>query len=192
VSTHCGCEDEPCSQPVKDSDFFFEMRAIQIKIAVLCILGILFSWRQGFCGSEEFRLVHGIGYPPVKASSRTQALLMARRAAVLDAYRNAARGREEDGETLPERDAYEGFSAFVRGIILADEVLLSDGGVQVTMRVARGGFSPLGAKDVDAQMMGTDRKPEVYTGPIRVSEEEWYRIIEQMVRFDGKTRKKRE
>lgn len=168
------------------------MRAIQIKIAVLCILGILFSWGQCFCGSEEFWLVQGIGYPPVKASSRTQARLMARRAAVLDAYRNAVPGREEDGETLPERDAYEGFSAFVRGIILVDEALLADGGVQVTVRVTRGAFSPLGAKDGDAQMTGRDRKPEAYTGPIRINEEEWYRVIEQMVRFDGKTRKKRE
>ena len=168
------------------------MRAIQIKIAVLCILGILFSRGEGFCGSEESWLVQGIGYPPVKASSRTQALLMARRAAVLDAYRNAVRGREEDGETLPERDAYEGFSAFVRGIILVDEALLADGGVQVTMRVTRDDISPLRTKDGDVRMMGTDRKPEAYTGPIRVNEEEWYRIIEQMVRFDGKTRKKRE
>lgn len=168
------------------------MRAIQIKIAVLCILGILFSWGLGFCGSEEFWLVEGIGYPPVKASSRTQALLMARRAAVLDAYRNALRGREENGETLPEWGAYEGFSAFVRGIILVDEALLADGGVHVTVRVARGNFSPLGGKGGDVQMTGRDRKPEAYTGPIRISEEEWYKVIEKMVRFDGKTRKKRE
>jgi hypothetical protein len=168
------------------------MRAIQIKIAVLCILGILFSWGQCFCGSEEYRLVQGIGYPPVRASGKAQALLMARRAAVLDAYRNAVSGREEDGETLIERDAYKGFSAFVRGIILVDEALLADGGVQVTVRVTRDAFSPLGARDGDVQVMEKDRKREAYTGPIRVSEEEWYRVIEQMVRFDGKTRKKRE
>jgi hypothetical protein len=168
------------------------MRAIQIKIAVLCILGILFTWGQCFCGSEEFWLVQGIGYPPVKANSRAQARLMARRAAVLDAYRNAVTGREEDGETLPERDAYEGFSAFVRGIVLVDEALLADGGIQVTVRVTRSAFSPSEAKDGEVRMMGKDRKPEVTTGPIRVSEEEWNRIIEPMVRFDGKTRKKRE
>ena len=167
------------------------MRAIRIKIVLLCILGILFSWGHGFCGSEEFLLVQGIGYPPVKASSRTQALLMARRAAVLDAYRNAVRGRDEDGETLPERDAYKGFSAFVRGIVLVDEALLADGGIQVTVRITKGDILPLGTNGV-VQMMGTERKPEAYTGPIRVNEEEWYRIIEQMVRFDGKNRKKGE
>jgi hypothetical protein len=117
---------------------------------------------------------------------------MARRAAVLDAYRNAVPGREEDVETLPERDAYEGFSVFVRGVVLVEEALLADGGVQVTVRVTRGAFSPVEAKTGDVRMMGKDRHREVYTGPIRVSEEEWNRIIEPMVRFDGKTRKKRE
>jgi hypothetical protein len=167
------------------------MKTIGIKIAALCILAVLLSWGQGFSGSDESRLVQGIGYPPVKAKSRTQALLMARRAAVLDAYRNAVRGREEDRDVFPERDAYEGFSAFVRGITLVDEALLADGGVQVTVKVSSGSLPPPGRGD-SAVAKGPDRKPEAYTGPIRVSEEQWYGIIEQMVRFEGKTRKKGE
>lgn len=163
------------------------MKTIGIKIAALCILGVLLCWGQGFSGSDESGLVQGIGYPPVKAKSKTQALLMARRAAVLDAYRNAVRGREEDREGFPEQDAYEGFSAFVRGITLVDEALLADGGVQVTVKVSSGdlrGRAP--------SLKGQGRKPEAYTGPRRVSEKEWYGIIERLVRFEGKNGKKGE
>jgi hypothetical protein len=167
------------------------MKKIGIQIAALCILGVLLFWGQGFSASDESRLAQGIGYPPVKAKSRAQALLMARRAAVLDAYRNTVRGREEDREVFPERDAYEGFSAFVRGITLVDEALLADGGVQVTVRVSSGNVPPSEQGDA-AAAKGPGRKPEAYTGPVRVSEEQWYGIIEQMVRFEGKTRKKGE
>jgi hypothetical protein len=170
------------------------MRTIPTRIVAICLLGILVSMlslAQGFCADDEFRLVQGIGYPPVKVGSKTQALLMARRAAVLDAYRNTVRTREEDREAITEWDLYEGFPAFVRGIILMDEALLADGGVQVTVKVPSGNLLLSDRKDAVAAK-GPERKSEHYTGPIRVNEEEWYRIIEQMVRFDGKTRKKRE
>jgi len=167
------------------------MKPIGIKIAALCILGVLLCWGPGFSGSDESGLVQGIGYPPVKAKSKTQALLMARRAAVLDAYRNAIRGREEDREGIPERDAYEGFSAFVRGITLVDEALLADGGVQVTVRVPSGNFPPPGRGDAPSVKLPSG-KPEAYAGPRRVSEKEWYGIIERMVRFEGKNGKKGE
>jgi hypothetical protein len=167
------------------------MKKIGIKITILCILGVLLCWGAGFSANDESRLVQGIGYPPVKAKSRAQALLMARRAAVLDAYRNAVRGREEDREVFPERDDYESFSAFVRGITLVDEALLADGGVQVTVKAPPGNILPPERGDAAAATR-PDRKPETYTGPIRVSEDEWYGIIEQMVRFEGKTRKKGE
>lgn len=120
-------------------------------------------------------VVSGIGYPPIKAENAAQARLMARRAAILDAYRNALAGAGTANNDEPT--FYTGLSGFVKGLTIEREEYLEDGGVRilakvpsrsvaVTSRIARKGVTERGH------------------GPSPVPLNEWYKIIERSVRFE--------
>jgi hypothetical protein len=154
-------------------------------LSCLLFLGAFFLTTLSVGASEERITVHGTGYPPVKAQSKAQALLMAKRAAMLDAYRRALAaqadyaGPQEEGEKF-----YQGLSGFVKGLSITSEEYLQDGGVKIKATVPRKAIS-LSSKDK------TDRKGIPATGsprtggPSSVSVEEWYKIIEKMVRFES-------
>ncbi|MCL5023426.1 MAG: hypothetical protein M1497_08700, partial [Nitrospirae bacterium] len=119
--------------------------------------------------------VTGIGYPPIKAQNAAQARLMARRAAILDAYRNALAGAEAQG--YDERTFYTGLSGFVKGMTVENEEYLGDGGIKIRARVRTGGVlvSP-----------GTQKKKAGVTrnGPSPVPLDKWYAIIKRSVKFE--------
>jgi len=119
-------------------------------------------------------VVSGIGYPPIKAQSPAQARLMARRAAIIDAYRNAlalAGSTEHD-----EYNLYTGLSGFVKGMTVIEEEYLGDGGIRIVARVSSG--------DIVVKSKGAIGRIEKETGPSRVTLDEWYRIIEQFVKIE--------
>ncbi len=126
--------------------------------------------------------VEGTGYPPVRARSKPQALLLAKRAAVLDAYRNAVRERG-DGGRVPDVAFDERFVAFVRGMTILREEYLADGGVRIEAVVPAEGVLPLGPKQ-RAAPSDKRRGPAARPGPQAVTLEEWYRLIEGMVAFE--------
>ncbi len=117
--------------------------------------------------------VEGVGYPPIRTENRAQARLMARRAAILDAYRKVL--KIESGGGLSE-EFYRGLAGFVRGARVVREEYLSDGGVIVTLEVGSGEVSGR-----------TTSGPGTETGkPERVTVEEWYRVIEKVVVYTDK------
>jgi hypothetical protein len=130
-------------------------------------------------------IVYGIGYPPIKAQSKAQALLMARRAALLDAYRNALKASSgENSEPNEDKTFYEKFSGFIRDMKIISEEYLGDGGLKVKTSIS--------LRDVSIFQKGHNKKegsmgylPERLNGPERVTVEEWYRIISGVVRFEN-------
>lgn len=124
-------------------------------------------------------LIHGLGYPPIKAQSTAQARLMAKRAATIDAYRNAL---IKAGITeYNEEGFYSGISGFVSGMTVVNEEYLKDGGVRLTALVQ--------LKDVivTSTTASAFKKPieiEKNTGPSAVELNEWYKLIEKIVIID--------
>ncbi|MBI5633743.1 MAG: hypothetical protein HZA15_09730 [Nitrospirae bacterium] len=118
--------------------------------------------------------VQGLGYPPIKAESAAQAHLMARRAAVIDAYRNSLRGNAKQSQGHDIR--YEELSGFVSGMTILKEEYLRDGGIRITAGV------PHSAVPSAAPEAGSSA---VRRGPQVVTLDEWYSIINNLVRFDN-------
>ncbi len=131
---------------------------------------------------SESIVVYGIGYPPIKAESKAKALLMARRAAVLDAYRNALKkSSDEASETYDDKSFYGNFSGFIKGMNIISEEYVNDGGVIIKARISVH----------DISLLRNDKKkkddiPERQGVPHRVTIEEWYKIISGMVKFENK------
>lgn len=149
-------------------------------------IGIVLATGWTAWTSEARITVYGIGYPPVKAQNKAQALLMAKRAALLDAYRKALvdQGDDYTGPKDEER-FYRGLSGFIKGLTIVNEEYLNDGGVKIEATVPK--------KDVYLYSKGKLPKgltpktgPARVEGPAKVTMEEWYQIIEKMVNFESR------
>ena len=123
-------------------------------------------------------VVQGVGYPPIKAENKAQAHLMAKRAAMQDAYRNALKANIPAEQS---EDFYTVMSGYVRNARTLRVEYLEDGGVLVEMEV------PM--KDVlkiDRQFKGRTKNGSIRSGnnlPNRVSIDEWYKIIERFTTY---------
>jgi hypothetical protein len=146
------------------------------KALVACLLSMpavflfLFSVEADECSLG----VTGLGYPPIKAENAAQARLMARRAAIVDAYRNALAGA--GNVDADEKTFYAGLSGFVKGLVIENEEYLEDGGVRIHAKV------PTGSVSVSSKRIYRDPRRQ---GPVPspVPFNDWYKIIERSVRF---------
>lgn len=128
-------------------------------------------------------LVSGVGYPPVRAESSAQALLMARRAALLDAYANALR-REKDAEQSTDL-YFQNVAGFLRNIRVLDEAYLEDGAVFLTVAVKSQDDLAVGLTPLVRGPDGSSAAPKRIAGPSPVTLDEWMRIIARLVQFDA-------
>lgn len=152
---------------------------IRSLVVVFCFISF-----NGLCLAEETTddtiTVQGTGYPPIRAESAAQARLMAKRAAIVHAYRNAL-SPASPSPAPPSGDAadvtYQELSGFVRGVTIVNEEYLKDGGIRITAKVPK--------KNIIVSTVRTEiNKSGGSAGPERVSLEEWYKIINNLVRID--------
>ncbi|PTN38674.1 hypothetical protein [Desulfonatronum sp. SC1] len=158
---------------------FSRAHLASFSVLLLCVLAFLPF--QGKADEPSEVLVRGIGYPPVRAESGSQALFMARRAALLDAYRNAL---NTESEAAPESDRYfQNVAGFLRDVRIVDEAYLDDGAVLMTVAVKK--VRSLSSGFATATKPGLNSAaPRVVPGPSSISLDEWMKIISRLVRFD--------
>ncbi|MEW6417302.1 MAG: hypothetical protein AB1480_04185 [Nitrospirota bacterium] len=156
------------------------MRGVWISaIIFVFLIGCLVAVPLIEATDSDSIIVSGIGYPPIRAQSKAQALLMAKRAAVLDAYRNALRVVSGEVSETYDKTFYENLSGFVKGMKIISEDYLDDGGVRIEAIIS--------SKDPSIFQKGkyvTGAFSENQGSPEKVTVEEWYRIISGMVRIE--------
>lgn len=158
----------------------FNKKIIAVIIFFLFAPAFVFLAESGSSRNEtdnDTLVVQGTGYPPIKAQSAAQARLMARRAAIIDAYRNAlaSKGIKDNGEN----EFYSELQGFVKGMTVIREEYLEDGGIWILAQVS--------AKDIKVLSGLISKKPkekEVAGGPVRITLNEWYKIIKKLVRIE--------
>lgn len=144
---------------------------------ILTVSALIFLSEAGSAQDNDALTVQGIGYPPIKAYSAAQARLMARRAAIVDAYRNAlvsAGHKNHDEDNL-----YTGISGFVRDMTIMEEEYLKDGGIRILAKVPYRSIT-LTSKDTTSK-----RYHARGHAPSKVSLDEWYEIIRPLVKIEN-------
>lgn len=148
-----------------------------IVMLVSCFFAVSAECGNGQPLNKELTLlIHGLGYPPIKAQSTAQARLMAKRAATIDAYRNAL--VKAGFSEYNEESFYSGLSGFVSGMNVIEEEYLKDGGIRITALVQVKNVT------VTSATTSASKKPmeiEKNTGPSAVELNEWYKLIEKIV-----------
>ncbi len=127
-----------------------------------------------FATLAEAVMVKGIGYPPIRAETPAQAYLMAKRAAILDAYRNALNLKYDQ---MNDIEFYTGLAGFIKGAKIVEIKPFSDGAVEVTIDVE--------LRDIVAVKRGpSNNRTSVEGKPYEVSIQHWQNIISRYVKFN--------
>lgn len=153
-------------------------RTRQAAVCLAVAICVMVFWTAGSADESAHDLisVQGTGYPPIKAESAAQARLMAKRAAVVNAYRNALSANTTSGNGSDI--TYQELSGFVSGLTIVEEEYLKDGGIRITAKVPKKNIVVSSGRTADV------RETQRSGGPESVTVDEWYRIIDKLVRID--------
>ena len=123
--------------------------------------------------------VQGVGYPPIKTINKAQALLMARRAAILNAYGKILQCKSE----INEHNYLLNLSKFIKGMKITQEELLADGGIRVTISTEQSAYVPVSGSNSNKKATRQPLQPQIFT-PKQISREQWFKVISSMVIFE--------
>ena len=124
--------------------------AVTMGLLIWSAAGVLAASSTGVDWDQAVIRVEGTGIPPAVAYNSVQARMMARRSAIVDAYRQLAeqiKGVNVDATTtiqnmmMTNDTVTTKVSALVQGARIVDEKVLSEGGYSVTMQVPVFGVS---------------------------------------------------
>ena len=141
-------------------------------VLVFSVASVLASPADSLNWQDSTITVTGMGAPPANARNKAQARMMARRAAVVDGYRQLAevvKGVNVDAESTVENFmltsdvARTKVSALVQGAQVVNERMTPDGGYEVTMRISMFGVSNSLAEAV----MPRSAEQEVFPEPVQ-------------------------
>lgn len=150
-------------------------KALLMTVLIACIMALLatsvFAEEGRVNWEQNAVVVKGMGVAPVNATSAAQARMLARRAAVVDGYRQlaeAVKGVNVDSQTTVQNMMITSdvvntrVAAFIQGARIISEQVLPDGGYEVTMSVSMFGVSNSLAEIV----MPHSEKMEAFPAPV--------------------------
>lgn len=120
----------------------------------------------------------GRGKPPRKAVSKAQQKLMAKRAAMLEAYKNMAKALGDVRSNMVEGTGYETVDGFIKGVELSETRYYENGEVEVDIELivsTQGGPEELREPPIEQPPTET-KLLLVEKGGGKISETEWRQI----------------
>lgn len=155
----------------------------------LCMSYLLWAGMASQAQASE-RTVSGVGYPPIKTLTKSQAILMARRAAILDAYAKVARYQYPD--KFKEDESLQHISTFIRGMKVLHEDFLADGSIQVTVSYGTGSLSSSPTVQGKAERK-KDPVQHQQAGVKTINRQQWLQVISPFVNIEtNKNQEKKE
>ena len=107
-------------------------------VAIVILLLVITCFSPAIVSEAAGALIKakGEGFAPARIQRPNQARLLARRAAIVDAYRNLLRALNDASGHIPSVRAYIEEDGFIRGAQILDEVTYPDGKVEVEVGLA--------------------------------------------------------